>query len=60
MSFLTPQLFDALVYLTIAVGLVLAGMRIYRDMKSGPRWPEVPITGSSEAANDQSQTETQR
>jgi hypothetical protein len=40
LSFLTPELFDALVLIVIAIGLVLAAIRIYGDFKRGPRWSE--------------------
>ena len=36
-SFLTPQFFDALVWLTLITGLAVAIVRIYQDFKHGPR-----------------------
>jgi hypothetical protein len=38
-----PEIFDALVLIIIAVGLVLAGLRIRSDFRAGPRFPESPI-----------------
>jgi uncharacterized membrane protein YagU involved in acid resistance len=40
MSFLTPQVFDVLVFIVIIVGLVAAAIRIRNDFHRGPRWPE--------------------
>lgn len=40
MSFLTPQVFDVLVFIVIIVGLVAAAIRIRNDFRRGPRWPE--------------------
>ncbi len=40
MSFLTPQVFDILVFIVIVVGLVAAAIRIRNDFRRGPRWPE--------------------
>ncbi len=31
-QFLTPQVFDALIWGVILIGLVLAGLRLYRDL----------------------------
>ena len=36
-QFLTPGFFDALVWLTLIVGVAVAIVRIYRDFKRGPR-----------------------
>jgi hypothetical protein len=35
-SFLTPGIFDALILIVIAVGLILAARRIYTDFTRGP------------------------
>ncbi len=42
MSFLTPGFFDALVLITVVVGLIAAVIQIRRDFRRGPRWPEKP------------------
>lgn len=42
MSFLTPGFFDVLVLIVIVVGVVLAAIRINKDFRQGPRWPENP------------------
>ena len=36
-QFLTPGFFDALVWLTLIVGVGVAIVRIYQDFKCGPR-----------------------
>lgn len=38
LSFLSPEFFNALVLIVIAVGLVLAAFRIRNDFRRGPRW----------------------
>ncbi len=48
MQFLTPGMFDAAIALVIAVGLIIAAARIYRDFRSGPRWPEQPTDEPTE------------
>jgi hypothetical protein len=40
LDFLTPQLFDALVIVVIVAGVIWAALRIRRDFRRGPRWPE--------------------
>jgi hypothetical protein len=50
LSFLTPQLFDTLVKLAIAVGLIAVAVQAYGDFRRGPRWPEG-------GASDQTQEE---
>ncbi len=54
MSFLTPGFFDALVVIVIVVGLIAAAIRIYRDFRRGPRWPEqaTPIEEPGEPEGD--------
>jgi hypothetical protein len=45
LNFLTPDFFNALVFLVIAVGLVLAALRIRNDFRRGPRWTnQQPMT----------------
>lgn len=39
-----PEFFDAVVLIIIAIGVVLAGLRIRSDFRDGPRFPETPIT----------------
>jgi uncharacterized membrane protein YagU involved in acid resistance len=43
MSFLTPHVFDILVFIVIIVGLVAAAIRIRNDFRRGPRWSERAI-----------------
>ena len=40
MNFLTPQVFDTVVFIVIVVGLVAAAIRIRSDFRRGPRWPD--------------------
>ena len=40
LGFLTPQFFDTLIGLAIAIGLIAAAIRAYGDFRRGPRWPE--------------------
>gem|GEM_PF-6315395 len=63
-QFLTPQVFDALIWGTILIGLVLAGLRLYRDLfvphrgrrsvagirrrMSGEEWQETPAAWPDE------------
>ncbi len=42
---LTPQFFDALVIIVIGIGLVLAGVRLYRDF-TRPLSSETPLAPS--------------
>jgi hypothetical protein len=51
---LTPGFFDALVVIVIVVGLIAAAIRIYRDFRRGPRWPEqaTPIEEPGEPEGD--------
>jgi hypothetical protein len=37
-----PEFFDALVLIIIAIGVVLAGLRIRSDFRAGPRFPDSP------------------
>lgn len=37
-----PEFFDALVLLIIAIGVVLAALRIRSDFRAGPRFPDTP------------------
>ncbi len=39
-----PEFFDALVLVIIAIGVILAGLRIRSDFRAGPRFPESPAT----------------
>ncbi len=43
-QFLTPQVFDALIWGVILIGLVLAGLRLYRDLFV-PRRGKRSVTG---------------
>ena len=46
-NFLTPEFFNALVLLVIAVGLILAALRIRNNFRQGPRWTNnQPVTPS--------------
>ena len=47
-QFLTPGLFDAAIALVIAIGLIAAAARIYRDFRSGPRWSDMPPDAPAE------------
>ena len=40
LGFLTPQFFDTLIGLAIAIGLIAAAIRAYGDFRHGPCWPE--------------------
>jgi hypothetical protein len=44
LSFLSPEVFSALVIAFAVLGLILAARQIYRDFKRGPRWPDTEIT----------------
>lgn len=39
LDFLSPELFDALVWVVIAIGGVLALRRLIGDLTGPPRWP---------------------
>ncbi|GAB4572485.1 MAG: hypothetical protein Kow0077_12060 [Anaerolineae bacterium] len=45
LDFLTPQLFDALVWVVIAIGGVWAIRRLVRDLTGPPRWPDDNASG---------------
>lgn len=53
LSFLTPQLFDALVWSAVIVGIVLAVLRIRSDFKRGPRFPEDQEETTQQAEKNQ-------
>jgi hypothetical protein len=42
-----PEFFDALVLIIIAIGVVLAALRIRSDFRSGPRFPDTPTPATS-------------
>ena len=56
MQFLTPELFDAVIALVIAIGLIAAAARIYRDFRSGPRWPDRPPDEAAEQPDSTDET----
>src|SRR3712207_2466896 len=57
-EFLKPELFDVLVYASIVVGIIAAAVRISRDFRSGPRWPEANESSASEVQPEGSPLET--
>jgi hypothetical protein len=56
LSFLTPELFNIVVLVVVSVGIIFAGIRLYRDFKSGPRWPEAPTNINAQTLNATSDT----
>lgn len=56
MQFLTPELFDVVIALVIVIGLIAAAVRIYRDFRSGPRWPDSPPDEPAEQPDSTDQT----
>jgi hypothetical protein len=49
-NFLTPELFDGLVWAVILIGGALAILRLARDLTGPPRWPaedDAPDSGRS-------------
>jgi hypothetical protein len=59
LQFLTPQLFEGLIWAVILIGGALAILRLVRDLTGPPRWPkddeEVPPGGGSPTAGGSSE-----
>ncbi len=59
LQFLTPQLFEGLIWAVILIGSTLAILRLVRDLTGPPRWPkddeEVPPGDGSPTAGGSSE-----
>lgn len=57
MDFLTPEVFDALILANIAVGLLIAGRKFYKDVTGplpddAPAWAREQYQSSSPPSSD--------
>ncbi len=61
LEFLTPQVFEGLIWAVILIGSALAILRLVRDLTGPPRWPkddeEVPPGGGLPTAGGSSEGE---
>lgn len=57
MDFLTPEIFDVLILTNIAVGLIIAGRKLYKDVTGplpddAPAWAREKYDSSSPPSSD--------
>lgn len=62
LNFLTPELFDTLVWVVIFTGGAWALYRLYTDLTGPPRWPknDPPPTSSPPTGTESSNTPDQQ